>query len=116
MSRRWKITAEPGKEYKATVLGLQKYMTSKDDIQIQAVLRHQNSKAVHSIPKEAETYLNEAGTMDDITNVHTKTATWKAKMLKFRYKEDYQKMVKDKWKDKAMHSKFPINWIRNVWR
>ena len=31
------------KEYKSTMIGLQKYMTNKDDVQIQAVLRHQNS-------------------------------------------------------------------------
>ena len=29
-------------------------MTNKDDVQIQALLRDQNSKALHSVPKEAE--------------------------------------------------------------
>ena len=66
------------KEYKATLIGLQTYMTNKDYVQIQAVLRHQNSKALHSVPKEAEKYLTEAGTTDDMTNVYGKTATWKA--------------------------------------
>ena len=50
------------------MIGLQTYMTNKNDIQIQAVLRHQNSKALHSVPKEAEKYLTEAGTTHDITN------------------------------------------------
>ena len=77
------------------------------DVQIQAVLRHQNSKALHSVPKEAEKYLTEAGTTHDMTNVHGKTATWKAKQLKLKYKEDFKKMVRDKWKEKAMHGKFP---------
>ena len=40
------------KEYKATMIGLQKYMNNKYDVQIQAVLRHQNSKALHSVPKK----------------------------------------------------------------
>ena len=87
--------------------GLQTYMTNKDDVQIQAVLKHQNSKALHSVPKEAEKYLTEAGTTDDMTNDHGKTATWKAKQLKIKYKEDFKKMVRDKWKEKAMHRKFP---------
>ena len=95
------------KEYKATMIGLQKYMTSKDDVQIQAVLRHQNSKALHSVPKEAEKYLTEAETTDDMTNDHGKTATWRAKQLKLKYKEDFKMMVRDKWKEKAMHGKFP---------
>ena len=93
------------KEYKATMIGLQIYMTNKDDVQIQAVLRYQNSKALHSVPKEAEKYLAEAGTTDDMTNDHGKTATWKAKQLKVKYKEDFKKMVRDKWKKKAMHGK-----------
>ena len=42
-----------------------------------------------------------------MTNVHGKTATWKAKQLKLKYKEDFKKMVRDKWKEKAMHGKFP---------
>ena len=95
------------KEYKATMIGLQTYMTNKDDVQIQAVLRHQNSKALHSVPKEAEKYLTEAGTTDDMTNDHGKTATWKATQLKLKYKEDFKKMVRDKQKEKAMYGKFP---------
>ena len=51
------------------MIGLQTYMTNKDDVQIQAVLRHQNSKALHSVPKEAEKYLTEAGTTDDMTQL-----------------------------------------------
>ena len=98
------------KEYKATMIGLQTYMTNKDDVQIQAVLRHQNSKALHSVCKEAEKYLTEAGTTDDMTNDHGKTATWKAKQQKLKYKEDYKKMVRDKWKEKAMHGKF-LNYL-----
>ena len=93
------------KEYKATMVGLQTYMTNKGDVQIRAVLRHQNSKALHSVPKEAEKYLTEAVTTDDMTNDHGKTATWKAKQLKLKYKEDFKKMVVDKWKEKAMHGK-----------
>ena len=74
------------------MIGLQTYMTNKDDFQIQVVLRHQNSKALHSVPKEAEKYLAEAGTTDDITNGHGKSATWKAKQLKLKYKEDFKKI------------------------
>ena len=95
------------KEYKATMKGLEAYMTNKDDVQIQAVLRHQNSKALHSVPKEAEKYLTEAGTTHDMTNEHGKTATLKAKQLKLKHKEDFKKMVRNMWKEKAMHGKCP---------
>ena len=96
-----------GKEYKATMIGLQTYMTNKDVVQTQAIFRQHNSKALHSVPREAEKYLTEAGTTNDMTNDHGKSATWKAKKLKLKYKEDFKKMVRDKWKEKAMHGKFP---------
>ena len=48
-------------------------MANKADGQIQASLRLQNSKALNSVPKEAET---EAGTIDLITSNSPKTATW----------------------------------------
>ena len=70
-------------------------------------LSHQNSKALHSVPKEAEKYLTESGTTDDMTNDHGKTATWKAKQLKLKYNENFKKMVRHKWKEKAMHGKYP---------
>ena len=104
------------KEYKATVVGLLTYMTNKDDVQIPAVLRHQNSKALHLVSKEAEKYLTEAGTTDDMTNDHGKTATWKAKQLKLKYKEDFKKMVRDKWKEKKTCIKSsPTIWTRIMW-
>ena len=63
------------KEYKATMIGLQTCKTNKDGDQIQVVLRHQHSEALHYVPKEAEKYLHEAGTTDDMTNDLGKTAT-----------------------------------------
>ena len=42
-----------------------------------------------------------------MTNDHGKRATWKAKQLKIKYKEDFKKMMRDKCKEKAMHGKLP---------
>ena len=98
------------KEYKATIVGLHKYMMNKEDSQIQAVLRHHTGKALHSIPKEAEAYLTEAGTKEIITNDLPKSATWKTKKLKLKYKEDINKLVRNKWKEKAMHVNSPNTW------
>ena len=78
-------------------------MTNKDDFQIQAIHQHQNSKVLHSVPKPTERSLHEAGTIDNMKNVHIKAATWKARTSNIKYKE----LVKDKSKDKAVHGKFP---------
>ena len=97
------------------MIGLQTHMTNKDDVEIQAVLRHQNSKALHSVPKEAEKYLAEAGTADDMTNDHGKTATWKAKQLMLKYKEDFKKMVRDKWRKRPCMESSPTTCTRIMW-
>ena len=102
------------KEYKATMVGLQKYMMNKEDSQIQAVLRHHIGNALHSIPKEAEAYLTEAGTKDLITNDLPKSATWKAKKLKLKYKEDINKLVRDRWKEKAYMVNSPNTWRKII--
>ena len=92
------------------MVGLHKYMMNKKGPQIQAFLRHQTAKALQSIPKEAETYLTEAGTKDLITNDLPKSATWKAKKLKLKYKEDVYKLVKDRWKEKLCMVNSPSTW------
>ena len=40
------------KEYKATMVGLHKYMMNKEDPQIQAVLKHQTAKAFTQYPRK----------------------------------------------------------------
>ena len=103
------------KEYKVTVVGLHKlHMINKEDPQIKAVVRHHTANALHSILKEAETYLTEAGTKDLITNDLPKSATWKAKKLKLKYKEDVNKLVKDRWKEKDMHVNSPSTWRKII--
>ena len=76
------------KDYKATMIGLQTYMINKDDVQIQAVLRHQKSKALHSVFKDAEKYLIEAGTTDDMTNDHGKIGQTVEAQIQGRLQED----------------------------
>ena len=45
------------KEYKATMVGLHKYLTEKIDIQKTAVFKHHNN-ALCLVPKEAKKYLS----------------------------------------------------------
>ena len=78
------------KEYKETMIGMYKYMVTKNDIQIKALLRHQNTEGLYSEPKKAEKYLAEVGTTGNIDD-HLKTAKQKAKKLKETYNKDYIK-------------------------
>ena len=93
------------REYKATMIGLSIYIKEKDDEHIKALRNHQQHKALHSVPKEADRYLKETGTKIDDTNEQIK-ATRKAKKLKDKYKKDYNKHLRQKWVEKAMHGQF----------
>ena len=42
------------KEKKTLMVGISKHMIHNDDTQIKDVLKHQKSKVLHSVPKEAE--------------------------------------------------------------
>ena len=60
-------------EYKATIVRLDKYMMTKNDLHIQAVLRYNNFNSLHSVPKEVDKYPNEAGTLWGLTTDVNKT-------------------------------------------
>ena len=63
------------KEYKARMVGLFKYMRTKKYPQIAAILRHQRSKALYSVPAEAIKYMNETQTEEDMYTEDALTAT-----------------------------------------
>ena len=46
--------------------------------------------------------MTKARTKDFITNVLHKSATYEVKKLKLKYEEDFNKLMKDMWKEKAM--------------
>ena len=67
------------KEYKVTVFDLHKYLTKKNDIQVTALFKNQQNNTLHSVSKEAEKYLTEAGTLDDVNDNHPKAVRKKSK-------------------------------------
>ena len=88
------------------MVGLYEYLTQKNDIKIAALLKHWENKALHSIPKEADKYLTEAGPVDDVNDNHPTAAINKAKKLQDKYKRHYKKMM-EKWNNKPIHGKVP---------
>ena len=81
------------REYKSTIVGLNKYLTTKDDYHLSAVLRYYVNKALYSIPKEAEKYLIEVNTENILDNGHL-SAVAQADKLKKIFKQNYWKMMR----------------------
>ena len=50
-----------------------------------------------------------------MTNDHGNTATWKAKQLKLKYRENFKKMVRDSERKKPCMESFPTIWTRIMW-
>ena len=80
---------------RATMVRVHMYLIEKNDIQITALLKHQQNKALHSLPTEAEMYLTETGTIDDVNDNHPTAAIKKAKMMKDKYRRHYKKLGKE---------------------
>ena len=94
-------------ECKTTIIGFSKLMIETDDPQVPALLKHQTSKALCSIPKEAKKYLLQVGTLEDLQVTQPRTATRKAKKLKDRYKRDHKKLMRERYSQKPIHGKIP---------
>ena len=82
------------KEYKETMVGINEYMKHKAYVQIKALLKHCRSKAVHSVSKEAEKYLNKARTTDNVTKQCSMTATQRGRKFKRKCQRHYKKLIK----------------------
>ena len=77
------------------MVGIQRYMTHKDDIQIQALLKHQRSKAFISAPRETAIYLSQTGTTGDVSKQHPMTSIQKVRQQKQKYNRDEKKLMKE---------------------
>ena len=69
------------------------------------MLEHERSKAKNSITKNATKFKREV-TMPEFENREDKSASENAKALKHIFKAK-MKSMKEKWKDKALHGKYP---------
>ena len=77
------------------MVGIQRYMTQKDDIQIQALLKHQRSKALISAPKETAIYLSKTVATGDLSKQHPMTSIQKARQQKQKCNRDEKKLMKE---------------------
>lgn len=71
-----------------------------------ALLEHKRSKAKNSITKNATKFIREL-TMAEFENREDISASENAKPLKHMFKSKMKSMKEKKWKNKALHNKYP---------
>ena len=95
--------------YKTTTIGMQKYLTVRNDWMIQLVHQHEENKKLHSIVKEARRFKREFEPENENTVNEDLSATKQAKHLKQCAKKCGPKQLFESWYQKPLHGKY---WLR----
>ena len=74
---------------------------------VQLVKKHEENKRMYSITSDAKKYLNEINLSTDNISENS-TSTEKAKQIKAQAKTKNINELKEGWKDKPVHGKYPI--------
>ena len=80
----------------------------KEDRFIKAVYKHEKYKGIHSIVKAAERFAKEL-TAPQGQEKQSEPTTKKVKRIKQHVRNDLQKQLKETWKNKVIHGKYPEN-------
>lgn len=90
--------------YKLTTIGLDKYLSEKDDIYIKAVHQHENEKKKYSVVKEARKYKKDI--VETEVGDNDGTLTERVRKFKQHVKKHYHEEMQQRWQDKPMHGQY----------
>ena len=90
--------------YKLSTVGLDKYLSEKDDSYIKIVYQHENAKKTSSIVKEAKKYSKGITVTEGRCN--DCTVTENVRKFKNQVKKRYHEEMQQKWRDKPMHGQY----------
>lgn len=92
--------------YKTATLGLAEYLRRTDDPLLRQVYKHECSKKLYSVTKEAEKFSKDLNLTPSHDTDYTPPVT-AARNLKVQSKTAAQKQGNEEWKNKALHGKYP---------
>lgn len=91
--------------YKATTIGLDAYLQTKDDTLLKIATEHEKQKKKYSVSKQSSKFKNQIN-LEETTKEENDTATSHAKTVKKKAQEEFRKKLKAKWKEKPMHGQY----------
>ena len=92
--------------YKLTTIGLDTYLTCNDDPLLKIATTHEKQKKKYSVVKQAVKYKRELQ-VPETERTEGETKTMYAKKVKKKAKQLAQEQLKERWKEKEMHGKYP---------
>ena len=92
---------------KTSITGVDTYLNNTDDWILKLVIKHEANKRMYSITSDAKKYLNEINLDTDKISENS-TSNGKAKQIKAQAKTKNINELREGWKDKPLHGKYPI--------
>ena len=92
---------------KTSIIGMDTYLSNTNDWILKLVKEHEENKRMYSITSDAKKYLNEINLSTDNVSENSASAE-KAKQIKAQAKTKTINELKEGWKDKPLHGKYPI--------
>ena len=92
--------------YKLTTIGLDTYLTCNDDPLLKIATTHEKQKKKYSVVKQAVKYKRELQ-VPATERTEGETKTMYAKKVKKKALQLAQEQLKERWKEKEMHGKYP---------
>ena len=92
---------------KTSIIGMDTYLNNTNDWILKLVKEHKENKRMYSITSDAKKYLNEINLSTDNVSENSASAE-KAKQIKAQAKSKTINELKEGWKDKPLHGKYPI--------
>ena len=83
------------------------YLNNTNDWMLKLVKKHEENKRICSITSDAKKYLNQLNLSTDNISKNS-TSTEKAKPIEAQAKTKNINELKEGWKDKPLHGKYPI--------
>ena len=84
------------------------HLNNTNDWMLKLVKKHEENKRMYSIISDAKKYLNEINLNTDNISKNS-TSTEKANQIKAQAKTKNISELKEGWKDKPLHGKYPIH-------
>ena len=94
--------------YKATTIGLQKYLQTTKDWMMELVSKHEGNKKLYSIAKESRKYMRELNIKEQEELNQDLAPTKAAKAMKLKTKSEGLKNLKSTWEEKPFHGQYPL--------
>ena len=92
---------------KTSIIGMDICLSNTNDWILKLVKEHEENKRMYSITSDAKKYLNEINLSTDNVSENSASAE-KAKQIKAQAKTKTINELKEGWKDKPLHGKYPI--------